>query len=81
MEDRQLFRVVNLGFEGEPIRHGLQNPETLQVVEYDSIKYVYEQGSVREAIIPDDPDRFILNENHSGYLFLNEQGEATLVFE
>ena len=78
--EQQLFRVVNLGLEGEAVRHGLQNPETLQVVEYDTIKFVVENFEQRDAIIPNDADSFIGNENQSGYVSVDENGDATLYF-
>ena len=78
--EKQLFKLVNLGLEGEPVRHGLQNPETLQVVEYEQIKFVNLNGVVRDAIIPNDPDSFINNENHLGYVSIDDNGIATLHF-
>ena len=78
--ETQLFKIVNLGLEGEPVRHGLQHPETLQVVEYEQIKFVNQNGEVRDAIIPNDPDSFIQNENHLGYVSVDESGIATLYF-
>lgn len=81
MEDKQLFRVVNLGLSGEPIRHGLQNPETLQIIEYSTIKYVVQNGNVREAVIPNDPDSFIQNVNQSGYVSIDSNGNASLYID
>ena len=81
MADNQLFRVVNLALDGEPVRHGLQNPETLQILEYEQIKFVNQSGETRDAIIPNDPDSFIQNENQSGYVSVDENGDATLYFE
>lgn len=78
--EAQLYKVVNLGFEGEPVRHGLQNPETLHIIEYEQIKFVNENGEIRDVVIPDDPNSFILNENHCGLVSVDENGDATLHF-
>jgi hypothetical protein len=79
--EKQLFKLVNLGLEGEPVVHGLQNPETLQVIQYENIKYVSVGGEVRDANIPNDPDSFINNENHLGYASVDENDIATLYFD
>ena len=78
---RELFRVVNLGMAGEPVVHGLQNADTLQVIRYEDIKFVNQNGEVRDAIVPNDPDSFIGNENQSGYASVDESGIATLYFD
>ena len=79
--EKQLFRVVNLGLAGEPVVHGLQQPETLQVIRYEDVKFVSQNGEVRDAIVPNDPDSFIQNENHLGYASVDESGIATLYFD
>ena len=78
---RELFRVVNLGLAGEPVVHGLQNPDTLQVITYEQIKFVNQNGDIRDAIVPNHPDSFIQNENQSGYASIDENGVATLYFD
>ena len=79
--ERQLFKLVNLGLEGEPVRHGLQNPETLQVLEYEQIQFVEQNGEIRAAVIPNDPDSFINKNNHLGFASVDENGIATLYLD
>jgi hypothetical protein len=83
MENRQTFKLVNLGLAGEPVTHGLQQPDTLEVITYDRIKWVSNSlGEVRDAIIPDDPDSVIpKHPEHLIELTLDENGFATIYLD
>jgi hypothetical protein len=83
MENRQTFKLVNIGLAGEPVTHALQQPDTLEVITYDRIKWVSNSsGEVRDAIIPDDPDSVIrANSDHLIALTLDENGFATLYLD
>ena len=83
MENRQTFKLVNIGMAHEPVTHALQQPETLEVITYDRIKWVSNaSGEVRDAVIPDDPDSVITKHpEHLIELTLNEEGFATLYLD
>jgi hypothetical protein len=83
MENRQTFKLVNIGMAHEPVTHALQQPETLEVVTYDRIRFVSNSaGDIRDAIIPDDPDSVIrANSDHLIEITLDEHGFATLYLD
>jgi hypothetical protein len=79
--ERQLARVVNKGLAGEPIIHALQIQETLQIIDYEQIHLVSQNGETRTAVIPNDPDSFIQRDGHSGYVSVDENGIATIYLD
>ena len=83
MENRQTFKLVNIGLAGEPVTHALQHPDTLEIITYDRIKFVSNAaGDIRDAVIPDDPDSIIpTHPEHLIELSLNEEGFATLYLD
>jgi len=85
--EKQLARVVNKGWAGQPEHIVFQVKETLQCVEFSQVKFVNENGgAIREVslvdAILDQPEilHVINGMGHECEISINENNEATLYF-
>jgi hypothetical protein len=84
--EKQLTKVVNSGFAGEPQNICLQVIETLQIIPFSKIKFISQNNEIRSVEITDGDFQnaeiqYILNHmGHSVEIALNETEEVTLYF-
>ena len=78
--ERITTQVVNKGFAGEPVVHALQDRNTLKIYDLENIKTIeYTDGNRRDAVIPNDVDYVIANqEGHLVDIIEDENGDITL---
>jgi hypothetical protein len=78
-------KLVNKGFEGEPENIVLQAIESLQLFDFSQIKFVNENGDVREVVLNDNDlsqteIQTILNNTHIANITFDENNDVTLYF-
>ena len=84
--EKQLARIVNKGLVGEPEYVVFQIKENLQCVEFSQIKFINENGTLRNVVLSNSdisqPEILhVLNEmGHECELSINDDSEVTLYF-
>jgi hypothetical protein len=83
--EKQLAKIVNRGFAGEPENVVLQVIDTFKIFEFSQIKHVEEVGSVSDITLIDDTlDQVaiqrILNNGHEVNITFDENDNVTLHF-
>jgi hypothetical protein len=84
--EKQLARIVNKGLAGEPEYVVFQIKENLQCVEFSQIKFINENGTLRNVVLSNSdisqPEILhVLNEmGHECELSINDGNEVTLYF-
>ena len=84
--EKKLARIVNKGLAGEPEYVVFQIKENLQCVEFSQIKFINENGTLRNVVLSNSdisqPEILhVLNEmGHECELSINDGNEVTLYF-
>jgi hypothetical protein len=84
--EKQLAKIVNRGFAGEPENIVLQVIDTLKLVEFSQIKHVDEDGVIRDVTLVDDnlnqPEiqHILHNMGHNVQITFDENDNVTLYF-
>jgi hypothetical protein len=84
--EKQLAKIVNRGFAGEPENIVLQVIDTLKLVEFSQIKHVDEAGVIRDVTLIDDnlnqPEiqHILHNMGHDVEITFDENDNVTLYF-
>ena len=84
--EKQLAKVVNNAFEGEPQNICLQVTETLQIIPFSKITSINQNGEIRSVEITDNEFQnteiqYILNHmGHSVEITVDENDKVTLHF-
>jgi hypothetical protein len=84
--EKQLAKIVNRGYAGEPENIVLQVIDTLKIIEFSQIKHVDEAGVIRDVTLIDDnlnqPEiqHILHNMGHDVNITFDESDNVTLYF-
>ena len=84
--EKQLAKIVNRGYAGEPENIVLQVIDTLKIVEFSQIKHVDEAGVIRDVTLIDDTldqpeiQHILHNMGHDVQITFDENDNVTLYF-
>ena len=83
--EKQLAKIVNKGYAGEPQHICLQIIDTLKIFEFSQIKYVIENEETKELSLTDNnldqsEIQRILNGDHTINITFDESENVTIYF-
>jgi hypothetical protein len=84
--EKQLAQIANKGMEGEPQNPVIHIVETNQTFDFSQIKFVNENGSLREVSLIDadfdqsDIQHILLNQGHKVDITWDDNNNVTLYF-
>jgi hypothetical protein len=84
--EKQLAQIANKGLAGEPQNPVIHIVETNQTFDFSQIKFVNENGSLREVSLIDadfdqsDIQHILLNQGHKVEITFDENDNVTLYF-